>query len=73
MLISGKLFFSSLQQLYRDREGEKEDYIYEDDVPSVEGRQMNTYKFESDKKEAEMKPKRMKKELYPFHKACMLC
>lgn len=61
MLISGKLFFSSLQQLYRDREGEKEDYIYEDDVPSVEGRQMNTYKFESDKKEAEMKPKRMKK------------
>ena len=62
MLISGKLFFSSLQQLYRDREGEREDdFIYEDDEPSYEGRQMNTYKFEPDAKEAEAKPKRARK------------
>lgn len=60
MLISGKLFFSSLRQLYRDREDDKEDYIYEDDVPDVpfSGRhQMNTYKFESEKKQVEPKSK----------------
>ena len=64
MLISGKLFFSSIQQLYRDRET-GEDYVdYEDDV-TAGGRQMNTYKFESEKpdstKAAKPKKKRAKK------------
>ena len=60
MLISGKLFFASLRQLYRDREDDKEDYIYEDDVPDVpfSGRhQMNTYKFEAEKKQVDLKSK----------------
>ena len=60
MLISGKLFFSSIQQLYHDRET-GEDYVdYEDDV-NAGGRQMNTYKFEPEKPETEKAEKPKKK------------
>lgn len=60
MLISGKLFFSSIQQLYHDRET-GEDYVdYEDDV-NPGGRQMNTYKFEPEKPETEKAEKPKKK------------
>lgn len=61
MLMSGKLFFSSLRQLYRDHEREEEYFVYEDDMTS-DDRQMNTYKFEKEEKEAVPKPtKRAKK------------
>lgn len=60
MLISGKLFFSSIHQLYHDRET-GEDYVdYEDDV-NAGGRQMNTYKFETEKPETAKAGKTKKK------------
>lgn len=60
MLITGKLFFSSLQQLYRDR-GSDEEYIeYDNDVSAGE-RRMNTYKFEPESAKAEEKAKRTRK------------
>lgn len=59
MLISGKLFFSSLQQLYRDR-GNGEDFIYEEEEP-LNDRQMNTYTFEKEQPGTEEMPKRRKK------------
>lgn len=47
MLLSGKMVFASLQQLYREHE--EADFIdYRDEVSSQ--RQMNTYKFANDKK-----------------------
>lgn len=57
MLITGKLFFSSLQELYRDRESDEEYSEYEEDVPSGE-RRMNTYKFEPEPAKSEEKPKK---------------
>lgn len=57
MLISGKLFFSSLQQLYRDR-GNSEDFIYEDDDEPAKERQMNTYTFEKQPKKRKKRPKK---------------
>lgn len=60
MLITGKLFFSSLQQLYRDRRNDEEYIGYEEEIPSPD-RRMNTYKFEPESVQAEEKPKRMRK------------
>lgn len=60
MLITGKLFFSSLQQLYRDRESDEEYIEYEDDVRSGE-RRMNTYKFEPEPVKPEEKPKKTRR------------
>lgn len=53
MLISGKLLFSSLYQLYEDREEQKDYVSYEDDTDVLPAgrRQMNTYKFEPDTEE----------------------
>ncbi len=52
MLISGKLFFSSLRKLYEDREGSEEPeetVIYGDGVADTAGQQpMQVYKFETD-------------------------
>lgn len=47
MLITGKMFFSSLQKLYQDKSVEKNYVEYEEEVPTQ--RQMNTYTFEKDK------------------------
>ncbi|MCH5252392.1 MAG: DNA translocase FtsK [Lachnospiraceae bacterium] len=60
MLISKKLLFSSLRQLYADRE-ERKDYVeYEDTVSgSVPERRMNTYRFEPEPKKK--KEKRVEK------------
>lgn len=60
MLISGKLFFSSLQQLYRDRDSGEEYIDYEDTVTTDE-RQMNTYKFAPEKPEPKKEPVKPKK------------
>lgn len=46
MLISGKLFFSSLQKLYQDKSVEKNYIEYEEEKPWT--RQMNTYTFEKE-------------------------
>lgn len=54
MLISGKLFFSSLRQLYRDRDRE-DDFVYEDEE-SLEERQINTYTFQHEPSGEEEKP-----------------
>lgn len=59
MLISGKLFFSSLRQLYRDRDRE-DDFVYEDEEP-LEERQMNTYTFQHEPSGEEEKPKKKRK------------
>lgn len=57
MLVSGKLFFSSLRQLYRDRE---DVFVYEDEEP-LEERQMNTYTFQHEPTGEEEKPKKKRK------------
>lgn len=62
MLISGKLFFSSIQQLYHERDAEEEYFDYEDEV-DISSRRMNTYKFEPEKpvqKKEIPKPKKKK-------------
>lgn len=66
MLISGKLFFSSLQKLYREKEWEEEPYaVYEEE--DYQDRKMNTYKFVSDKKDvkAQKKEEKSKKKKAP--------
>lgn len=72
MLISGKLFFSSLQKLYRDH-GEEEEFVYEDYERPVRDRQMNTYTFERENQKSEdkakKKKKRAKKEILPSEDA----
>ena len=61
MLISGKLLFASLHNLYEDRGEGQEDIQYEDETEPEEfgGRIMNTYKFEPEAGKA--KEKRTKK------------
>lgn len=46
MLISGKLFFSSLQKLYQDKPVEKNYIEYEEEQPVI--RQMNAYTFQKE-------------------------
>lgn len=62
MLISGKLFFSSLRKLYQDKPAEKNYIEYEEEPPVI--RQMNTYTFEKEeppeKKEDGDTPKKRK-------------
>lgn len=63
MLISGKLFFSSLQQLYKERE-EREEYVEYTDAADIGERQMNTYKFDKEERKeekAKTAPKKKKK------------
>lgn len=61
MLVSGKMVFASLQQLYREHEAEEDFVDYRDEVSSQ--RQMNTYKFAADKKaDKKIDPKTEKRE-----------
>lgn len=67
MLISGKLLFSSLHNLYEDRGEGQADIQYEDETEPEEfgGRVMNTYKFEPEAgktKEKKTKKKEAKKQ-----------
>ena len=64
MLISGKLFFSSLYRLYADRENEDEDIEYEEEPerePLPARRKMNTYTFDREEKAPEPEPPKKKK------------
>lgn len=61
MLISGKLLFSSLQQLYYEHDDTGEDYmVYEDETDH--GRHMNTYKFEKETIKPKKKNAKQKKQ-----------
>ena len=63
MLISGKLFFSSLYRLYADRENEDEDIEYEEEPerePLPARRKMNTYTFDREEKASEPEPPKKK-------------
>lgn len=63
MLLTGKLFFSSLQQLYRDREGEEEFTGYHDAEADSGERRMHTYTFGAEQDKPEDKPKRTRKKV----------
>lgn len=62
MLISGKLFFASLYQLYAERETGKDYIEYEEEEtvtqPAPAERKMNTYTFEKEEEEAPVEQKR---------------
>ena len=60
MLITKKLFFSSLQQLYRERD-DREEYVAYEEAEDIGERQMQTYKFDTGKKKEEKEKKTPKK------------
>lgn len=64
MLISGKLFFASLYQLYTDRETGKDYMEYEEEEsvarPAPIERKMNTYTFAKEEEEAPAEQKKRK-------------
>lgn len=64
MLISGKLFFASLYQLYTDRETGKDYIEYEEEEsiarPAPTERKMNTYTFAKEEEEAPAEQKKRK-------------
>lgn len=64
MLISGKLFFSSLYHLYAERETEQEEIVYEEEPgmePLPARRKMNTYTFNREEQEPVPEPPKKKK------------